>query len=293
MDNLQDPRTAGPQPPFPRQPQHETPGKEQPMDPLADHGEQSYVGHERLKGRKALITGGDSGIGRAVAIAFAREGADVAISYLDEDADAQETAKLIEATGQKVVLIPGDITVAAHCETIIKTTVDALGGLDILINNAAYQMSYSDITHITEQEFDKTFRTNIYAPFFLTKAALPHLKPGSSIINTASIQSYDPSAELLPYAATKGAIANFTKSLSKSLIEKGIRVNAVAPGPIWTPLIPSTFPAEKVSKFGTQAPLGRPGQPAELAPVYVFLASNDASYVTGAIYEVTGGELTN
>lgn len=291
MPQLQDPKELEAKPPFPDQPQT-PPGNEEAMNPKPDHGENSYVGSDKLTGRKALITGGDSGIGRAIALAFAREGADVVISYLNEDNDAQETVRLVEGAGRKGLAMPGDIRTSTHCQELINQTVKELGGLDILVNNAAYQMSYEDIDQITDEELDKTFKTNIYAPFYLSRAAAKVMKPGSSIINTTSIQAYDPSGMLLAYATTKGAIANFTRALSELMLKKGIRVNAVAPGPVWTPLIPSTMPADYVKKFGSQAPMGRPAQPAELAPAYVFLASDQASYVTGAIYEVTGGMFT-
>lgn len=270
--------------------QQTPPGTLSQMTPQADHGEQSYVGHGRLEGKIALITGADSGIGRAVAIAFAREGADIVLSYLNEHEDARSTAEWIEKAGRKVVMVPGDIREEAHCNELVQTAASQLGGLDILVNNAAFQRTYQDIADITADEWDTTFRTNIYAPFFLSKAAAPHLKPGSSIINTTSIQSKAPSAMLLAYASTKGAISNFTAGLAEMLGEKGIRVNAVAPGPIWTPLIPSTMPEEKVDGFGSETPLGRVGQPAELAAAYVLLASDEASYITGAVIPVTGGE---
>jgi NAD(P)-dependent dehydrogenase (short-subunit alcohol dehydrogenase family) len=289
---LLDPRTRGATPPF-NQSAIEPPGTEKQLSPMADHGEESYVGSGKLKGCKALITGGDSGIGRAVAIAFAREGADVAINYLsdEEDRDANETKRLVEEAGQRCVLLQGDITSEEFCKELVADTVESLGGLDILVNNAAFQRSFEDLTELPPDVLEKTFQTNVYAPFWLSQAAIPHLKPGSVILNTASINSYDPSPQLLAYAATKGAIANFTKGLSQMLVEKGIRVNAVAPGPVWTPLIPSTLPEEKAREFGKQVPLQRPAQPAELAPVYVLLASNDASYITGMVYGVTGGQL--
>lgn len=286
----QDPRNQGPKPDYPQE-KIAPPGQETEMNPKADHGESSYVGSGKLKDRVALITGADSGIGRAVAIAFAREGADVAISYLNEDADAQETARLVTEAGRKSILLPGDISEESHCQQLVERTIAELGGLNILVNNAAFQRTYKSITEIPSDEWDYTFRTNIYAMFYLCKAAAPHLKPGSAIVNTASIQSYQPDAPLLAYATTKGAIANFTKALSQEMAEKGVRVNAVAPGPIWTPLIPSTMPEEKVKTFGKDTPLGRAGQPAELAPIYVLLASSEASYVTGQVYGVTGGEL--
>jgi NAD(P)-dependent dehydrogenase (short-subunit alcohol dehydrogenase family) len=270
--------------------QQTPPGTISQLNPQADHGEKSYVGSGKLEGKVALITGADSGIGRAVAIAYAREGADIVLSYLNEHDDAQSTAAWIEKAGRKVVVVAGDIRDEAHCNELVETAVSQLGGLDILVNNAAFQRTYDDIGDITADEWDATFRTNIYAPFFLSKAAVPHLKPGSSIINTTSIQSKSPSAMLLAYASTKGAISNFTAGLAQMLGERGIRVNAVAPGPIWTPLIPATMPNEKVEGFGTETPLGRVGQPAELAGAYVLLASEQGSYITGAVIPVTGGE---
>jgi len=276
-------------PPLPEQ-QQDVPGTISAMQPRPDHGEASYKGTERLKGKKAIITGGDSGIGRAVAIAFAREGADVLISYLCEDEDATDTGRLIEAAGRKVVLVAGDISDAAHCRTIIDKAVKAFGQIDILVNNAAYQMSYTELADIEDVEWDKTFAVNIHAMFYLTKAALPHMKKGSVIINTTSINADMPNASLLPYAATKGAIQNFTGGLAQLLADKGIRVNCVAPGPVWTPLIPSTMPPEHVRDFGKKYPLGRPAQPRELAPAYVMLATDEASYISGATIAVTGGK---
>lgn len=270
--------------------QQTPPGKEALMDPPADHGEQSYKGSGRLTNKIAVITGGDSGIGRAVAIAFAREGADLLISYLNEDDDAQETARLVEEAGRKVVLVPGDISKSAHCRHIIDRAVEAFGRVDILVNNAAYQMSRSSLDEITEEEWDYTFQTNITAMFHLCKAAVPHMQPGASIINTASINSDTPSPALLPYATTKGAIQNFTGGLAQMLAEKGIRVNAVAPGPVWTPLIPSTLPPDAVASFGEKYPMKRPAQPVEVAPPYVMLASDEASYISGATIAVTGGK---
>ena len=275
---------------FPEQPQS-PPGLTGKMQPIPDHGEDSYVGSGKLNGKIALITGADSGIGRAVAIAFAREGADVVISYLNEHEDARATAELVEGAGRRCLVIPGDVTDEGHCQALVQRTVDELGGLDILVNNAAFQRTYAELTDISSEEWDATLRTNIYAPFFLCKAAVPHMEPGSSIINTTSIQSKSPSPELLAYATTKGAISNFTAGLAQMLGSKGIRVNAVAPGPIWTPLIPSTMPAEKVSTFGQQTPIGRVGQPAELAGAYVLLASDLGSYMTGAVVPLTGGEI--
>ena len=273
------------------QEQIEPPGTEAEMTPHADHGEESYRGCDRLAGRVAVITGGDSGIGRAVAIAYAREGADILISYLNEqeDADARETARHVEAAGRRCVLVPGDIAEAAHCRAIIERAVNELGRIDILVNNAAFQRTYGSLEDIPDEEWSYTFRTNIEAMFHLAKAAVPHMRPGSSIINTTSIQSDKPSPMLLAYASTKGAVSNFTAGLAQMLGSKGIRVNAVAPGPIWTPLIPSTMPPEKVKSFGEDTPLGRAGQPKELAGIYVLLASEEGSYMTGGVYAVTGG----
>ena len=289
---LQDPLTKYPQPPYSNQENVETPGTEADMTPKADHGETSYRGSGKLTGRKALITGGDSGIGRAVAIAFAREGADVLISYLNEDEDARETARYVEEAGQKAVLMSGDIQDEAHCKQLIQRAVDELGGLDILVNNAAYQMAHESLQDISSEELDRTFRTNIFAMFHLCKAAEEHLKPGSTVVNTTSVNAYKPGPQLLAYAATKAAIQNFTANLGQVWAEKGIRVNCVAPGPIWTPLIPSTMPPEKVQTFGKDVPLKRAGQPVELGPVYVLLASNDSSYMTGSTVQVTGGSPT-
>ena len=246
---------------------------------------------DRLTGKAALITGGDSGIGRAVALAFAREGADVLIAYLpEEESDARETCRFVEEAGRKAVAVPGDISEEHQCQHLVERAFDAFGKLDILVNNAAYQMSHASIQDISAEEWDYTFRTNIYAMFYLCKAALPKMPEGGTIINTASIQAYQPSAQLLHYATTKGAIVTFTKALSEEAIKHGVRVNAVAPGPIWTPLIPSTMPPEKALNFGKDTPMERPGQPAELAPLFVFLASNDSSYITGEIIGVTGGK---
>lgn len=288
---MQDPVSQYPQPDIPEQHQDE-PGLDAELKPLADHGQDTYVGSGRLEGRKALITGGDSGIGRAVAIAFAREGADVAINYLPvEQPDADETIKQIEAAGRKALAIPGDISNESFCNELVDKATDGLGGLDILVNNAAKQVFIDDITQLSTEQLDQTFRTNIFAMFWLVKAALPQMPKGATIINTTSIQAYQPSPGLLDYAATKAAIANFTHGLAQQLIAKGIRVNAVAPGPIWTPLQPSHGqPMEKLTEFGTQAPIGRAGQPAELAPSYVFLASQESSYITGEVIGVTGGQ---
>jgi hypothetical protein len=260
------------------------------LDPVPDHGEHSYKGSGRLAGKRALITGGDSGIGRAVAVAFAREGADLAIAYLNEDADAEETKRLVEEAGRRAILIRGDLQSAEHCREVVESAVRELGGLDILVNNAAHQATFSAIEEIPDEEWELTFKVNIHAMFYLTKAAVRHMKRGSSIINTASINSDAPSPHLLAYATTKGAIQNFTAGLAQLLAERGIRANAVAPGPIWTPLIPSTMPPEAVANFGKQVPMKRPGQPAELATAYVMLADPLSSYVSGATIAVTGGK---
>jgi hypothetical protein len=274
----------------PEQQQAQTPGREGEMQPKPDHGENTYKGSGKLKDKVAVITGGDSGIGKAVAIAFAREGANVVISYLNEDEDAKSTAKWIEQAGAKSALLAGDISEEQQCKKIIDETVRNFGRIDILVNNAAYQMTYKDLQDISSEEWDKTFRTNIYSMFYLIKAAVQYMKPGSAIVNTTSINADTPKPTLLPYATTKGAIQNFTAGLAQLLAEKGIRVNCVAPGPIWTPLIPSTMPPEEVKSFGQSVPMKRPGQPAELAPVYVLLASDEASYVSGATVAVTGGK---
>lgn len=271
--------------------QQRPPGNTASMQPPPDHGEQTYRGKGLLQDKIALITGADSGIGKAVAIAFAREGAHVLISYLNEEDDARDTAAWVEEAGRTAILMPGDIKSEEHCRNMVQRAVTELGGIDILVNNAAYQRTYGDIADISSEEWDETFRTNIFAPFYLAKAATPHMKPGSTIINTTSIQSRQPSAHLLAYASTKGAISNFTAGLAAMLAERGIRVNAVAPGPIWTPLIPSTMPADKVKHFGEQTLLKRAGQPAELAGAYVLLASDLASYMTGSVIPVTGGEI--
>jgi len=293
QENDQNPVTKYPQPPFPEQ-QQTPPASNELLRPKADHGEESYKGNGRLKGKRAIITGGDSGIGRAIAIAFAREGANVLISYLgdEEDVDAQETAGFITAAGQRAVLVKGDIRSQKHCLSLVEKAVSEFGGLDILVNNAAFQMGREGLGDLSAEEWQKTFDTNITAIFYLCKAAEPHLRPGSSIINTTSVNAYSPSEQLLAYAATKGAIQNFTANLSQILLKqgKGIRVNAVAPGPIWTPLIPSTI--DDYQEFGTQTPMGRPGQPVELSPVYVLLASDEASYISGATIPVTGGMIT-
>jgi NAD(P)-dependent dehydrogenase (short-subunit alcohol dehydrogenase family) len=287
---LVDPREAYPKPPFERQSQP-WPGLAGEMTPRPDHGETSYRGSGKLAGRRALITGGDSGIGRAVAIAFAREGADVAISYLPaEEPDAREVVDLIEAEGRKAVPLPGDIRNEAFCIDLVNRAAGQLGGLDILVNNAGRQKSYDSILDIPTEDFDWTFKTNVYAMFWITKAAVPHMPPGSAIVNTTSVNAYEPSENLLDYSSTKGAIMIFSKALAKQLAERGIRVNAVAPGPFWTPLqVSGGQTQEKLEQFGADTPLKRPGQPAELASVYVELASNGASYVTGQVYGATGG----
>lgn len=282
-----------PVPPFPEQKQS-APGKEKDLKPLADHGEESYQGSGKLQNKKAIITGGDSGIGKAIAIAYAREGADVLISYLSdtETPDAKDTAKYVTEAGRKAILVKGDIRSEKHCRKIIDAAVKEWGQIDILVNNAAFQMGREKLNEIPADEWVKTFETNIHAMFYLCKAAEPHMKPGSSIINTTSVNAYSPTPVLLPYAATKGAIQNFTANLSQILLSqgKGIRVNAVAPGPIWTPLIPSTMPDPE--NFGKDTPMGRPGQPVEVSPAYVFLASDDASYISGATLPITGGRIT-
>jgi NAD(P)-dependent dehydrogenase (short-subunit alcohol dehydrogenase family) len=288
---MQDPTTKYPNPPFKQQKQP-WPGLASKMDPVPDHGEESYKGSGRLEGRKALITGGDSGMGRAAAIAYAREGADVAINYLPaEEEDAKQVVALIEKAGRKAVAIPGDLRDKSFCERLVEEAVAELGGLDILVNNAARQQTKATLAEISYDDFDATMKTNIYATFLLTKAALKHLKPGSAIIQTTSVQAYDPSEDLVDYAMTKAAVMNFTKSMARQLGPKGIRVNGVAPGPIWTPLqVSGGATMEKLEKFGGDTPLGRPGQPAELASIYVQLAASDASYATGQIYGAAGGD---
>lgn len=277
-------------PQHPQQAQQQAwPGSFLQMEPKPDHGETRYQGSGRLKGKTALITGGDSGIGRAVAIAYAREGADVVISYLDEHDDARDTAKLVEEAGQQALLIAGDITEAAHCRSIVAQTAERFDKIDIVVNNAAFQMTRQSLDEISDDEFDRTMKTNLYAMFYICKAAVPHMPSGGSIINTASVNADQPKPKLLAYSATKAAIVNFSGSLAALLAEKGIRANAVAPGPIWTPLIPATMPPEQVESFGGEVPLQRMGQPAELAPTYVMLASDEASYISGATIAVTGG----
>jgi NAD(P)-dependent dehydrogenase (short-subunit alcohol dehydrogenase family) len=288
----QDPSSQHDQPDTGAEDTQPHPGTTGAMDEQPDHGEKSYEGSGRLQDKRTVITGGDSGIGRAVALAFAREGADVVIAYLaDEEDDAQETVRLIEDAGRTAVTVPCDLTDEQECQRLIDTAVRELGGIDVLVNNAAYQMAQPrGIEDLTTEQFDRTMKTNLYAMFWLSKAAVPHLPEGGSIINTTSIQSTQPSAPLLDYATTKAGIANFTKGLAQMLAERGVRVNAVAPGPIWTPLIPATMPDEQVEGFGESVPLGRAGQPAELAPAYVFFASQESSYITGEVLAVTGGK---
>jgi NAD(P)-dependent dehydrogenase (short-subunit alcohol dehydrogenase family) len=288
--STKDPRKLYPQPPYSGKGQT-PPGNEQEMSPKLDHGESSYVGTGRLKGRHALITGADSGIGRAVALAFAREGADVAISYLSEEKDARETERLVTGAGCQAILLPGDIGEPSESKAVAQKAIDAFGTVDILVNNAAFQRTYENFEDISDDEFEETYRVNVFAMFRLCKALLPHMKEGGSIINTGSIQSFDPSPSLIAYASTKAAIVSFTRSLASLAIKQGVRVNAVAPGPVWTPLIPSTMPKEKVKQFGSQTVFGRAAQPAELAPIFVFLASDQASYVTGEVYGATGGQM--
>lgn len=288
-DRSRDPRDAGPKPPFPQQPQRH-PGSTLKMDPPADHGEESYHGSGKLQGKVAVVTGGDSGIGRAVAIAFAKEGAGVVISFLpEEQADADDTARHIEQAGGRVVKVPGDIRELQTIHAILSAAISNFGHVDIVVNNAGYQMAHEGIAEISPEELDHTFRTNVFGTFLMTQSALEKLPPGGVILNTTSIQAYDPSPSLVVYAATKAAILSMTKSVAALAMKKGVRVNAVAPGPVWTPLIPSTMPPEKVKKFGENTDFGRPAQPVELARVFVFLASDDASYVTGEVYGATGG----
>ena len=285
-----DPRKIHKQPPYSGKTQP-PPGSEEEMSPKVDHGESSYQGAGRLRNRRALITGADSGIGRAVALAFAREGADVGISYLSEEKDAKETERLVSEAGRKAVLLPGDIGERPVAREVARKAVDAFGTIDILVNNAAFQRSYEKFDDISDDEFEETYRVNVFAMFRLCKAILPQMKGTGSIINTGSIQSFDPSPSLIAYASTKAAIVSFTRSLASLAIKQGVRVNAVAPGPVWTPLIPSTLPKEKVKQFGSQTVFGRAAQPAEIAPIYVFLASDQASYVTGETYGATGGQM--
>ncbi len=283
-----DPRTRYPKPPFPQQEQ-DAPGSSARMQPPPDYGADSYKGTGRLAGRVALITGGDSGIGRAVALAYAREGADVLISYLDEEEDADDAVRDVELAGRAALKVPGDIGDPAHCRHLVTAAMDRFGRLDILVNNGAFQASHDSLDDISDAEWEMTFRTNVHSQFYLTKAAVPHMQPGASIINTSSVNSKHPMPSLLAYSATKAAIANFTIGLAQLLVEKGIRVNAVLPGPIWTPFIPTGMKPEQVKNFGSQSPMGRPGQPAELAAAYVYLASDDASFTTGALLPVHGG----
>jgi NAD(P)-dependent dehydrogenase (short-subunit alcohol dehydrogenase family) len=287
---LTDPKAQGPKPTYDQE-RIEHPGLTGAMQTKPDHGEESYQGLGRLTDRVALITGADSGIGRAVAIAFAREGADVLLAYLpEEEEDAKQTAHWIEKAGRRAITLPGDLREERHCRDIVDRSLQEFGKLDLLVNNAAFQMTHDKIEEFTTEEFDRTFKTNIYALFWLTRAALPRMRPGSVIINTASIQAYDPSPNLMPYAATKAAIVSMTKTLSQIAMKQGVRVNAVAPGPVWTPLIPATMPEEKVNSFGKDTSYERAAQPVEIAPVFVFLASNEARYVTGEVYGVTGGQ---
>ena len=278
---------------FPPQHQNKQPGIEAEMDPQPISIDPAYKGSGKLNNKVAIITGGDSGIGKSVAIYFAKEGADVVIVYLNEHGDAEDTKKVVETEGKQCLLISGDIGDESFCQEIITKTIDRLGKIDILVNNAAEQHPQQSLLDISAQQWEKTFKTNIFAYFYLTKAALPHLRKGSSIINTASITAYEGHEQLIDYASTKGAIVSFTRSLAKSLAPQGIRVNGVAPGPIWTPLIPSTFSVQQVASFGTNTPLGRAGQPFELAPGYVYLASADSSYVSGQILHINGGKIVN
>jgi NAD(P)-dependent dehydrogenase (short-subunit alcohol dehydrogenase family) len=290
QQRTKDPREAEPKPPFPPQRQ-DHPGVEDKMQPRADHGEETYKGHGRLTGRVALITGADSGIGRAVALAFAREGADVAAAYLSEQQDAEETGRIVAEAGRTAILLPGDIADVQTCKSLVQQAVQRFGRIDILVNNAAYQgQSVDKFEDITPERIEHTFRTNIMAMFHLVREALPHMQAGSTVINVASIQAYQPSPNIVDYAATKGAIVTFTKGLAESLIERGIRVNAVAPGPVWTPLVVQSFDEQKNAKFGEDSPMKRPAQPAELAPAFVFLASDESRYVTGEVLGVTGGK---
>ena len=288
----QDPTTQYPQPEFPEQDQRDQhPGLESEMQPRPDYGYETYKGFGRLQGKKAIITGGDSGIGRAVALAFAREGADVLIAYLEsEESDAQETARVVEEAGKKCVRVPGDISEEAQCQKIVDKAVEEFGGIDVLVNNAAHQRTVSGIADVTTELLDRTFKTNIYAQFWLCKAAIPHMREGGVIINVCSAQAYKPSPTLLPYSATKGAIVTFTEGLAQEVVQYGLRANVVAPGPVWTPIIPASMEGETVSQFGLQSPMGRPGQPVELSPAFVFLASQESSFVNGAVIDITGGQ---
>ena len=288
----QDPTQQYPQPEYPEQDQRDQhPGLEQEMQPEPDYGYETYRGMGRLEGKAAIITGGDSGIGRAVALAFAREGADVLISYLEEEEpDARETAQVVEEAGKKAIKVPGDIVEESQCQALVQRALEEFGKIDVLVNNAAHQMTVSGIADISSELLDRTFKTNIYAMFWLCKAAIPHMPEGGSIINVASIQAYQPSPTLLPYSATKGAIVTFTKGLAQEVVQYGLRANTVAPGPVWTPIIPASMPGETVSQFGGTSPMGRPAQPAELAPAFVFLASQESSFVNGETLGVTGGQ---
>jgi NAD(P)-dependent dehydrogenase (short-subunit alcohol dehydrogenase family) len=288
----QDPTQQYPQPEYPEQDQRDQhPGLEQEMRPEPDYGYETYTGYGRLEGKAAVITGGDSGIGRAVALAFAREGADVLISYLEEEeTDARETARVVEDAGKKAVKVPGDISEESQCQALVERGVEEFGKIDVLVNNAAHQMTVDGIADISSELLDRTFKTNIYAMFWLCKAAIPHMPEGGSIINVGSIQAYQPSPTLLPYSATKGAIVTFTKGLAQEVVSYGLRANTVAPGPVWTPIIPASMPGDTVSQFGGTSPMGRPAQPAELAPAFVFLASQESSFVNGETLGVTGGQ---
>lgn len=287
----QHPRELHEKPPFDEPPQA-TPGIETEMRTKPDHGGESYVGYGRLRNKVALITGADSGIGRAIAIAYAREGADLALGFLPEEhEDAAETVRWVEQAGRKALTVPGDVRDERHCRDLVDKAIASFGRLDVVVNNAAYQMTHEKIEEFSSEEWDRTFRTNIYSMFHISKAALARMEEGGAIINTASVQAYQPKGSLLAYATTKGAIVTFTKALSQLAIERGIRVNAVAPGPVWTPLIPSTMPKPHVSKFGQSSQMERPAQPAELAPAYVYLATNDSTYVTGSVMDLTGGKM--
>lgn len=287
-----DPRTKYPVPEYPEQSQIEQhPGSEAAMQPKPDYGYDTYEGSGRLDGKNAVVTGGDSGIGRAVALAFAREGADVVISYLEaESKDADETARVVEEAGRKCIKVPGDLSEESNCTALIDKAVEELGHIDILVNNAAHQMTVEGVMDVSTDLLDRTFKTNIYAMFWIVKAAIPHMPEGGSIINVGSAQAYKPSPALLPYSSTKGAIVTFTEGLAQDVVQYGLRANIVAPGPVWTPIIPASMPAEQVAAFGQQSPMGRPGQPAELAPVFVLLASDEASYLNGSSIDVTGGQ---
>jgi NAD(P)-dependent dehydrogenase (short-subunit alcohol dehydrogenase family) len=292
QNTQRDPREQYPQPEYPEQDQRDQhPGLEAEMQPEPDYGYETYMGTGRLEGKAAVITGGDSGIGRAVALSFAREGADVLISYLEvEETDASETARVVEDAGKKAVKVPGDIVEETQCQRIVDRAVDEFGKIDVLVNNAAHQMTVEGIADVSSELLDRTFKTNIYAMFWLCKAAIPHMPEGGAIINVASIQAYQPSPTLLPYSSTKGAIVTFTKGLAQEIVQYGLRANTVAPGPVWTPIIPASMPGETVSQFGGTSPMGRPAQPAELAPAFVFLASQESSFVNGETLGVTGGQ---